>query len=77
MNTAMQELIDQMYKIYNWEHTTFQERAGIANCIGKAKKLLEKEKQQIIQAYDHSEIMTGEFFQTYDNGEEYYNNNFK
>lgn len=48
--TVLQELIEQMYSTYNLEHTTFQERAGIASCIGKAKKLLNKEKQQIIDA---------------------------
>lgn len=54
--TALQELIEQMYSIYNWEHTTFQERAGIASCIGKAKKLLNKEKQQIIDSVnEHDE----------------------
>lgn len=48
--TALEALIEQMYSVYNWEHTSFQERAGIASCIGKAKKLLNKEKQQIIDS---------------------------
>ncbi len=42
-----------------------------------ANKQLENEKKQIIEAFDHSEIMTGEFFQTHDNGEDYFNYIFK
>lgn len=56
MKTALEELIEQMYSTYNWQHSSFQERAGIASCIGKAKKLLDKEKQQIIDAVnEHDE----------------------
>jgi hypothetical protein len=42
--------------------------------VDECKKI---EKKQIIEAFDNSEIMTGEYFTIYDNGEEYYNDNFK
>lgn len=42
--------------------------------VGECKEI---EKKQIVEAFDHAEIMTGEFFQTFDNGEEYYNYKFK
>ena len=44
--------------------------------INVAKKKLEQEKNQIIEAFDHSEIMTGQFFQICDNGEDYFKNKF-
>jgi tetrahydromethanopterin S-methyltransferase subunit H len=62
MKTAMQEYIDWINEIYNspisltFSDVDFRTLEQYRN---KAQSLLEKEKQQIIQAYDHSEIITG------------------
>lgn len=78
--TVLQILIEQMYSVYNWEHTSFQERAGIATCIGKAKKLLDKEKENIIEAYDNGAIEWSDAVIDRDNtkefSEKYFNNKF-
>ena len=80
--TAIEELIEKLYESYNWKHSTFQEKAGIASCINKAKRMLEKEKSQIITAYDKGKSD----FANYEperhgnespKGEKYYNNKFK
>ena len=34
-------------------------------------------KKEIIDAFSHTEIMSGEYFQVFDNAEEYYKETFK
>ena len=46
MKTAMQELIEEMEYCYK-DHNIF-----LKSTIEKAKKLLEKEKEQIIEAFE-------------------------
>jgi len=36
----------------------------------------EMHKQEIIDAFSHTEIMSGEYFQVFDNAEEYYQETF-
>ena len=70
MKTAMQELIEEMEYCYK-DHNIF-----LKSTIEKAKKLLEKEKEQIIDAYNQG-TLDGEssmleypnyYNQTYNNG---------
>lgn len=78
--TAIEELIEKMYESYNWKHSTFQEKAGIASCINKAKRMLEKEKKQILDAHqdgfyngqDYAKTGKGEF----KDSNHYYNEKF-
>lgn len=55
MKTAMEELIDEMDLIKNelWESNRRNETFLITHIIEKAVNKLEKEKEQIIDAYRH------------------------
>ncbi len=85
MKTPIQELIDEMQKHYEWQHTTFQEKAGIAICMSFCMKKLANEKRTIISAYqegykqsiiDNINTETGqESEEKYP--EQYYNDTFK
>lgn len=77
--TAIQDLLIWIEEIENSPASlTFSETdfRTLSQFKEKISSKLEKEKRQIIEAFDHSEIMTGEFFQTFDSGEEYYNHIF-
>jgi hypothetical protein len=70
MKSAMQELIEYMYELNTRPYingTTFREGA-----INYAKQLLEKEKEQIIEAYDRAICM---FYES-EQPEEYYNETY-
>ena len=64
MKTAMQELIEEMEYCYK-DHNIF-----LKSTIEKAKKLLEKEKEQIIEAHGLKYCDIGDVTIT---GQEYYN----
>ena len=54
MKTPMQELIEELEQSINgseFEPNRTSERVAVTQCINSAKKLLEKEKQVIIDAY--------------------------
>jgi hypothetical protein len=71
MKTAMQELIewgDEMLL----KHP--QKILGFGEAIDKAVELLEKEKEQIIEAHNEGIWIEGKVF---DEGEEYYNQTYR
>jgi len=73
MKTAMQELIEEMEYCYK-DHNIF-----LKSTIEKAKKLLEKEKEQIIEAADKARDTFGDEFDfsyEFTDGEEYYNQTY-
>ena len=71
MKTPMQELIDSIEPILTNGQFNFSYKAGIASAVTKAKRLLEKEKQCIIDArLDGFKISAEEF-----NGEYPYEGN--
>lgn len=74
--TPIQQIIKELRsKVSDNPSNPFYSAFGMAAII--CEKYLEKEKSEIIQSFDHAEIMNGEFFQTCDNGEDYYNYKFK
>ena len=78
--TAIQDILIWITEIENSPASlTFSETdfRTLSQFKEKIASKLEKEKRQITEAFDHAEIMTGAFFQTFDNGEEYYKNKFK
>ena len=78
MKTAMQELIYEMDLIKNqlWEEGLKDKSAMISDMIKKAVNKLEKEKEQIIDAYNQSDL-EGYFQKTYPKyAEEYYNQTY-
>jgi len=71
MKTAMQELIEEMEYCYK-DHNIF-----LKSAIGKAKKLLEIEKEQIQKAFsDGQEIPINHPTLPHYSREEYYNDKF-
>ena len=78
MKTAMQELIDEMDIIKGqlWQEGLKDKSTMISDMIKKAVDKLEKEKEQIKEAwYDGGTNGMG-LFET-NTGEEYYNKNYK
>ena len=71
MKTAMQELIEQLKEERLSNPIESPLNIGLSVAIGFASNLLEKEKQQIIEAHDEGE---GKII---GNGEKYYNQTFK
>jgi hypothetical protein len=77
MKTTMQELIDEMDLIKNllWEEGLKDKSAMISDMIKKAVNKLEKEKEQIVKAWedgDYAYFYSKETGRDFDNGEEYY-----
>ena len=68
MKTPMQEMIDEMNKILREEKECF-----ILDLRDKARELLEKEKEQIMDAYDEG---WSDAFADKDLNAEYYNETF-
>lgn len=68
--TAMQELLDWL------QDPTITSNQDKYNCIEKVKELLQKEKQQIIDAYDEG-YSDGMYENEYDKGEQYYEETYK
>lgn len=67
MKTPIEELIDFMKtKRYNTD--------GVTLCENKATELLQKEKKEIIDAYDNGKYISAS--KSY-NGEKYFNETFK
>lgn len=71
--TAIDILLDKLESL-GFIESIDKEDLLYESVVEECKKI---EKKQIIEAFDHSEIMNGEFFQTCDNGEDYYNYKFK
>jgi hypothetical protein len=70
MKTPMQELIDSIEPILTNGQFNFSYKAGIASAVTKAKRLLEKEKQCIIDAYHEGKRNHG--IHTVNESEQYY-----
>lgn len=72
--TAMQELIDELTPILDNNQFDFSYKAGISSAISKAQQLLEKEKEQIMNAYEKGYLVdwTTDFKPI-----EYYNKTYK
>ncbi len=58
----------ETYDMYNNNQFSYEDM------IIKSKRM---HKQEIIDAFSHTEIMSGEYFQVFDNAEEYYQETFK
>jgi len=78
MKTAMQELIE-IIKFYEEECVDEDIKIGLTSAKNMAKDMLEKEKEQIIDAWDKrgSTIVPRYFLEENINGEEYYNQTYK
>ena len=75
--TAMQTLIDELK---DYKRTTHADKLVITFWICMAERLLEKEKHQIIDAYDLGSLSEMQYPNpktVIENGEQYYNVNFK
>ena len=70
MKTAMQELIDDMY---DYKRSTFCDKLVMTFWIIKAEKLIQKEKEQIINACNYGLEKFGNISDDYFN--KTYNNN--
>ena len=64
MKTAMQELIDELK---DYKRTTFRDKLEIIFWIVKAEKLLEKEKEQIVEAVNYGLEHFGDIAEKYYN----------
>lgn len=73
MKTAMEELIDRLRIMANDRPSNSMVGMGIAIAMDLATELIEKEKQQIIDAWDLSTAATA----SDDTGIEYYNQTYK
>ena len=73
MKTPIEELIESIEPILTNGQFDFSYKAGIASAVTKAKKLLEKEKRCIIDAYNQGGIDQCEGHQ---NKEQYYKETF-
>ena len=71
MKTAMQELIE-IIKFYEEECVDEDIKIGLTSAKNMAKDYLEKEKEQIIEAYGRAICM---FYES-EQPEEYYNNTY-
>ena len=75
--TAMMELIDYMKELSNHIglKTTYSE--GLKVGINKAQSLLEKEKEQVMDAFDYNQDSGYSPDQSKELAEEYYNETYK
>jgi hypothetical protein len=71
MKTAMQELISTFH-LYQNSGCTQEEQELLSFYIKCAENLLEKEKEQIINAYEDGHYIKDEFY----NPKEYYNQTY-
>lgn len=75
--TAMQELIDELYKLTKDQGLDPMFRAGVQCCIAAANMKIEKERQQMIKFYNYGcEISCGFWDESEQEANYYYNESY-